>query len=85
MSSIQELREYIYREVQREYHIQDAMWHVSNYLERHNIDIDANEMNFDFDYMAEMFEENHDCNVADNDQWDCIVREYIKTNYPDLT
>lgn len=86
MSRVKELREYIYREVLHEYHVMDAIMHVALYLEN-NEDVDplVKKMDFDFDYLAEMFEENHDCNIADNDQWQNIIEEYIRANQEEMT
>ena len=35
---------------------------------------------FDYDYLATIFEENHDCNIADNVQWLEIIETYIREN-----
>jgi len=72
--------EEIYRQVQRQHHIEDAERHVAKYLKNRNIDIDSNMFLFDMDALAETFEINHDCSIADNDQWASIVSEYVRAN-----
>lgn len=71
----------IYREVQHELYMEDAARHVEDYLswskECNGIMINP-EITFDYDELARAFEENHDCNIADNDQWDHIIDSYVQ-------
>ena len=71
----------IYREVQHELYMEDAARHVEDYLswskECNGIMISP-EITFDYDELARAFEENHDCNIADNDQWDHIIDSYVQ-------
>lgn len=70
-----EEREKIYREVLFEYRKQDAEWHTREYLEDMEIDIPLEK--FDFESMAEQFEEFQDCNIAENTTWERIVEEWV--------
>ena len=69
-------KERIYREVQRKYHIQDAKQQVETYLESN--DITPATISFDYEYLAEQFEEEKDCNIADNDLWNKIIEDYVQ-------
>lgn len=71
----------IYREVQHELYMEDAVRHVEDYLswvsESDSIELAAG-LTFDYDELATVFEENHDCNISDNDQWDHIIDSYVQ-------
>ena len=71
----------IYREVQHELYMEDAARHVEDYLswacENASI-VMPTDLTFDYDELATAFEENHDCNIADNDQWDQIIDSYVQ-------
>lgn len=77
-------REQIFREVQHEYYVEDAIRQVNDFLEIENVDPTIFEGTFDYEYLAETFAENHDCNVADNDAWRALIEEYIKANGIDI-
>ena len=74
--------EEIFRKVQHEHHIEDAVEQANRYVEDHYTQAELNErqINFDYDYLADVFEKRHDCNIADNDQWQEIIAEYCKAN-----
>ena len=74
-------REEIYREVLHEYHVEDAVSQVEQYLD-YFTEVDPKTFDgvFDYDYLATIFEENHDCNIADNVQWLEIIETYIREN-----
>lgn len=84
MTQPQMLREQVFRNVQHDYFMQDAMNQVATYLESEDVPANLFEGCFDYDYLAELFEERKDCNVADNDTWRNIITEYIKANNIDL-
>ena len=69
-------REQIYREVLHEYYVRDAKDQVEYFLEIENADSYTGE--FNYDYLATMFEEYHDCNIADNDMWLNLILDYVK-------
>lgn len=68
--------EYAYRMKAREYHIEDAATHAAELLEDQPEKRDAL-TDADYDNMARLFENRHDCNVPDTDQWHFIIRAYI--------
>lgn len=68
--------ELAYRKRERMYHIEDAKQHVNDYKQW--CDLEGLEIpEGDYEVMAEQFEEQHDCEVADNRIWESIVQEYI--------
>ncbi len=71
----------IYREVQHELYMEDAARHVEDYLSwastSDSIALPTG-LTFDYDELATAFEENHDCNISDNDQWDQIIDSYVQ-------
>ena len=84
MERDKEKRETIFREVQHEYFVEDAQRQVADFLELENVDPETFDGTFDYEYLADIFAENHDCNVADNDAWRNLIQEYIKTNNIDI-
>lgn len=75
------LKDLMYREKEREYHVEDAFIQIERYLDENEISLDdAAIEGFDVDYLAQLFEENHDCNIADNDLWQDLISQYIKAN-----
>lgn len=70
-------REKIYREVLHEYFIEDAENQFEYYMQINGID--ASEYEPDYDCLASLFEEWHDCNIADNDLWYTIIDDYVKS------
>ena len=73
-------KEKIFREMQLEYHVADAVRQVNDFLYVSGIDPDECEMSFDYLYLAEKFEEEKDCNIPDNDTWQNLIMEYVKAN-----
>lgn len=84
MTKEKELKEKVFRTVQHEYFVQDAINQVTTYLENQNVPPELFEGDFDFNYLAELFEENKDCNVADNDTWQNLIDNYVKVNEIDI-
>ena len=74
--------EEIFRTVQHTYHVQDAEEQVKDFIERNfaSEELKKLEMTFDYDHLATLFEEQHDCNIADNDQWQMLIEEYCRAN-----
>lgn len=69
----------IYRAEELEYTIQDAVNHVDDYISENEFVLTDEEWEqVDYNYLAEKFLDNHDCNIADNDQWEYIVENHIK-------
>ena len=73
----QELREKIYREMQHSYYVADAINQVNDYIE--NVNQGLCSSSFNYDRLADLFEERKDCNVADNDTWQSIIGEYAQS------
>lgn len=82
----------IYNEVDLQFNMQDARNHAKDIMEQYNwsddwCDYDNESLmvifclncltDDDFKYLADEFRINHDCNVADNEQWEDLVRDYI--------
>ncbi len=74
--------EEIFRAVQHTYHVQDAEDQVNDFVESRftSEELKRLEMTFDYDHLATLFEEQHDCNIADNDQWQMLIEEYCRAN-----
>lgn len=80
-----EVRKEIYWEVELEHRIRDAMRHTVEYIEtiqklKGDFEPLSEDVVFDFEYIAQQFIDNHDCNVPENEQWDNLISEYIKEN-----
>ena len=72
----------IYRKVQHEFYLEDARNFVTEYLawqrDCDEDDITDEELDkYDYEYLVEQFEDNEDCNVAFNDTWQSVVRDYF--------
>lgn len=67
-----------YRHQQHKYHIEDARINTADYLQDDTTNIIISITEDDYDVMATLFEDHHDCNIADNDQWHNIISNYIK-------
>ena len=73
----------IFFKVQREFWKEDAHYQVETYLEwtederLENIDLDT----VDWDYLVDEYEDKQDCDVAENDTWYNIVRDYFENIY----
>lgn len=75
-------------EIYLEFVIEDAKRHVKEIIDAYDSDVD-HAVNYvvplalktitddDYRYLAETFVEDHDCNVADNDQWDDIIDDFV--------
>lgn len=70
-------REQIFREVLREYEIQDAERQVREYIELNELESEFKVSDFDLDALAEAFECAQDCNVAENDTWFYVIEQEI--------
>lgn len=73
----------IFFKVQKEFWKEDAHYQVETYLEWAederlvNIDLDT----VDWDYLVDEYEDKQDCDVAENDTWYNIVRDYFENIY----
>ena len=72
----QEQLELAYRKRERMYHIEDAKQLVNDYKQWYDLE-DLVITEGDYEVMAERFEDQHDCEVADNKIWELIIREYV--------
>lgn len=77
----------IYRKVQREFRMQDALAHLYDQLDLEPTDdIEQTEwfkeqqcdLNTICEALVEEYEHHYDCNNAENDTWDAIVSRYIE-------
>lgn len=60
------------------YSVEDAISQVETYLEWRGVDVEKGKELFDMEFLAKQFRSMQDCNVADNDTWDFVVKEYIE-------
>lgn len=66
-----------YRNQLRQYHIMDAESQWEEYREANDVkDIDLDKS--DYAALADAFENIHDCNIADNAQWQNIIADYLR-------
>lgn len=78
--------ETIFRKVQHDYFVEDAKAQVEQYLWLESLisdsvsDPDDYVDDFDYDYLADVFADEKDCNVADNDVWQTIIADYVKND-----
>lgn len=66
-----------YRIQEHRYYTEDAKRHADAYVEDNDIKLTKPLDDDDYDWLAMTFESDHDCNAADNDQWDFIVSDYV--------
>lgn len=64
-----------WEQIYRANHIEDAKRQVDDYYDSDEEAI-SKFTEEDYNAMAAEFEENHDCNIADNDQWQEIIRKF---------
>ena len=79
-----EYDESLYRQMRHEYLLREAKEWANHFIEERGLDPDDPNIVFDYDYLAETFEENHDCNFPDSDQWNELLEEYAKENFSEL-
>lgn len=65
-----ETDEEIFRRIQRQYRIEDAERHCEE-LGHDGLDND------DFEKIADMFLDNYDCNISENEQFENVIKKYI--------
>lgn len=65
-----ETDEEIFRRIQMQYRIEDAEMHCEE-LGYDDLDND------DFEKIADMFLDNYDCNISENEQFENVIRKYI--------
>lgn len=65
-----ETDEEIFRRIQRQYRIEDAEMHCEE-LGYDDLDND------DLEKIADMFLDNYDCNISENEQFENVIRKYI--------
>ena len=75
----QEERREVFYEVQHEFWMEDAKYYVEVFCDWHELGEDVIEK-FDLDELATTYERHHDCDVAESDQWECVVRNYAEDN-----
>lgn len=73
----EEIKRMVYKEVEFQYRVEDAKSHLYDYIE------DEDEykalINSDFpEIVAERFLETHDCNAAENDQFEIIIESMLR-------
>lgn len=64
----------IYLRVEHELLLEDAGYFVEAFCEDRGLDQDL----FDLEELVTMYEQAKDCNVAFNDTWECVVRDYAE-------
>ena len=68
-----------YRKCRLIYRIEDAECHVAD------MDLSERVRNLfqpsDYKAIAERFINNHDCNLTENDQFECIIEDYVKEKW----
>lgn len=68
----------IYRKVKHEFYVEDAKAQVEYYLDGNiTSDLDTYMNDFDYEYLADVFADEKDCEVADNDKWQAIITDYV--------
>lgn len=67
--------EYAYRYRLFQYRVQDAKTHAADVCDDPGALASLTED--DYEYMAELFADNYDCNRNENDQWEAIVEQVI--------
>lgn len=73
-----EEREYIYRQRQKEYRMEDARNHLIEYYDDDEEKVDELYDDGDFENLADEFiYEAEDCNRAENDVWAGLVADYV--------
>lgn len=75
-------KEQIFRIKELEYLIEDAKRQIADYMDRYEQDSDEYRIlssitEDEYERFAKIFRYDHDCNVADNDQWENIIDEYL--------
>lgn len=74
----------IFREIQREYHTEDAHRHVEEIIEFSDMSAFTITLEYltddDYGKMVSLFEDNYDCNISENDQWDNLIKDYVDMN-----
>lgn len=66
-----------YRKRLRYYHTIDAKEQCERYLAEEDITLQIPLNDSDYEWLAEVFEEEYDANVSDNDRWHSVVKNYI--------
>lgn len=66
-------KEAVYREVLRDYRLQDAKAQWEMYAENHGLpELNDSQLN----ELVDMYEHSLDCNIAENDLWGAICWDY---------
>lgn len=73
----------IYEELRLEYRTEDAKCHCEDFLSNEYYDESDKELirhfdETDYQNIAEIFLDNNDCNVAENDRFGAIISDYIE-------
>ena len=75
--AVDQERERIFREVLREYEIQDAAEQVREYIELNELEDEFKVSDFDLNELADAFEYARDCDVSKNDTWFYVIEQEI--------
>lgn len=73
--NFEEIRNLIYREKELEYRVQDAKRHARN------MGVNCKLTNDDYVTIAQTFIDEYDSNIAENDQFENIIKKYIETDH----
>lgn len=72
-----EIRRMVYKEVEFQYRVEDAKSHLRNYIwdeKEYNAVINSGFP----EVVAERFLDSHDCNAAENDQFEIIIADLLR-------
>ena len=67
--------ETVYRKVQREYRTEDIKAHVEDMYGEDKAETLSDEL---IGRMLDMYEHDHDCNIAENDMWERVIRNALE-------
>ncbi len=77
--------QHIYRKVELQYNMEDAERHINTLIEECDKDSESERLKkleslgkSDYRFLAEEFQDNHDCNLDDNSQWMNLIENYIR-------
>ena len=77
--------QHIYRKVELRYNMEDAERHINTLIEGCDKDSESERLKkleslgkSDYRFLAEEFQDNHDCNLDDNSQWMNLIENYIR-------
>lgn len=74
----EEAIEEVYRFQENQYRKNDAKVHYLKYCKANNITPEKDMSELDYKIMVDDFNDNFDANIAENDLWDAVIRDFIK-------